>query len=167
MYHYEDKAAFRCSVAPECSRASIQIGWNRFPARVTEVARDGFTVVIPSKASRKISQGAKLRLNYGDELWVVSLKSRNLSSDGRIELKVRREKDLTPHDYRGSQGLTGVHNSISLRAADPALSIGALAGIILILLVCPGYGDELGTSSFLTELIGETLQSIWSAITGT
>ncbi len=166
MYHHDDKPAFRCAVANECSRAFIRVGWSRFQATVTEVSRDGFTLRLPSKASRGVSQGNKLRLYYSQEVWLVSVESKSLDSDGKIALKVRREEDLTRVVFQGDSGFGSLLNGVSLRSADPGLSLGVILGVTLVVLISPGLGDELGTSSYLSELFQSSLTTVWEAVTG-
>lgn len=166
MGSHHDNCAFRCVIEPEMGTATVQIGWRHYAARVAEVARDGFTVVVPVRVAKRLSQGSKFTLDYHDETWLVGVESRNQDPNGLIKLRVRREEDLTQLTHEGEWGWLDFLGGVSLRNADPLLSIGTVCGIITILLVSPGVGDELGTSSYLAELFHSMTSRVWEALSG-
>lgn len=160
----EQSAAFRCSVSPELSRARVKIGWSSYNACVTEVSRDGFTLSLPDKVAKRVPQGTEFQLDYRGERWILQSEYRNQDSDGNALVSAVCTKDLTKMNYRDGSIRESLFGGVKISPTDPVLPIGVVAGIILILLISPGWGDQLGTSSYLTDMIRQIIDGFKEAV---
>ena len=161
MYSGEDRTtAFRCNVAPEYSEAKVVIGWKTCDVRVCEVARDSFTLIVPKSLLKKTRQGSKFELRYRDEAWIVQCTSQEIAPEGFYQIHAQRLQDLTKMEYRSSFFWWLGSNQVEVRHRDPILPVGIIAAFLLIVLIMPGLGDDLGTSSFLSDFFGSAARTV-------
>lgn len=142
---------FRCRVEPVRSNATVKIGRRRVPATVQETSIDGFTILIAPQHSAKLKVGKTWTLEHEEAqievhpLWFFN------TPDGRLQLGLRRLRDLTkPQDDRNSL-LIRFGGS---RFRDPSCSAAVYGGVVLALiclLALPGWGDHMGTSDRIQD----------------
>lgn len=167
MFSIEDRAsAFRCSVSPENSHAKVRIGRRNWDVRVCELSRECFTLIIPKAMVRYAPQGAKIQVFYRDEIWLVQAASHELTADEHQLLQVNRLQDLTKMEYRSNPWWWLGSGNVEVRSKDPMLPVGVIAGVLLVLMIMPGFGDDLGTTSFVTDAIANAVETIGDVFGG-
>jgi hypothetical protein len=91
-----DNGFFRCPVQEEDSAASIIIRGKKIPAKLQDKSIDGFSVLIEPKHVRKLRVGPQWILKSGGEVTEVWAQWMFNAPDGRVQLGLRRLRDLTP-----------------------------------------------------------------------
>lgn len=143
---HQEASFYRCPVQAEQSRAVIRVGRRKAIAMVQETSIDGFTVLVAPEYAGVLKVGRSWLLQYqGAKIEVYPQWFFN-SPDGRVQMGLRRLRDLTPPEP--------IRKSLLLRYAgrryeDPSYSAAVFGGFVLVLfsmMALPGLGDSLGTS---------------------
>ena len=142
----QDPSFFRCPVQEDQSKAVIRVGRRKAIASVQETSIDGFTVLVPPKYAGVLKVGRTWRLEYQGAKIEVHPQWFFNSPDGRVQMGLRRLRDLTPPEP--------IRRSLLLRCAgrrydDPSYTAAIFGGFVLALfslMALPGLGDSLGTS---------------------
>jgi hypothetical protein len=142
----QETGFFRCPVQSDQSQAVIRVGWRKAIASVQETSIDGFTVVVPANYASSLKVGRPWLLEYQGAKIEVHPQWFFNSPDGRVQMGLRRMRDLTPPPP--------IRKSLLLRYAgrryeDPSYSAAIFGGFVLALfslMALPGLGDSLGTS---------------------
>lgn len=160
-----DQGFFRCPVQAENSAATIVIRGKKIPVKLQDTSIDGFSVVIDSRHVRKLRVGSQWILKSGDEVTEVWAEWMFNAPDGRVQLGLRRLKDLTPQPK--DSWFPSVF-SYRKHTSNPEV---LLAGSVLtgfLALSLPGVGDKLGTAGRIQEglkliydVIGDSVRQIW------
>ena len=160
-----DQAFFRCPVQDEDSAATILIRGRKIPVTLQDRSIDGFSVLIDPRYVRKLRVGPRWILKSGGEITEVWAQWMFNAPDGRVQLGLRRLRDLTPQP---KASWFPTINSYQKHTQNPEL---LLAGIVLasfLTLSLPGIGDHLGTSGkiqaglrVICEVIGESIREVW------
>lgn len=141
-----DAGFFRCPVQEDQSKAVVRVGRRKAIATVQETSIDGFTVLVPPKYSGALKVGRPWVLEYQGARIEVHPQWFFNSPDGRVQMGLRRLRDLTPP--------APIRRSLLLRYAghrydDPSYSAAIFGGFVLALfslMALPGLGDSLGTA---------------------
>lgn len=143
----QEAGFFRCPVQVDQSKAVIRVGRRKALASVQETSIDGFTVLVPANYAHVLKVGRAWVLEYQGAKIEVHPEWFFNSPDGRVQMGLRRMRDLTPPEP--------IRKSLLLRYAgrryeDPSYSAAVFGGFVLALfslMALPGLGDRLGTSS--------------------
>lgn len=143
----QDTGFFRCPVQADQSKAVIRVGRRKAIATVQETSIDGFTVLVPPKYSGVLKVGRVWLLDYQGARIEVHPQWFFSSPDGRVQMGLRRMRDLTPPEP--------IRRSLLLRYAgrryeDPSYSAAVFGGFVLALfslMALPGLGESLGTAN--------------------
>ena len=144
---------FRCPVQDAQSKAGIRVGRRKATVTVQETSIDGFTVLVPPSASGKLKVGRPWLLIYQGARIEVHPQWFFNSPDGRVQMGLRRLRDLTPPEP--------IRRSLLARCAgkryeDPSYAAAVYGGFVLMLfslLALPGLGDTLGTSQRIQNAV--------------
>lgn len=160
-----DRGFFRCPVQDENSAATILIRGKKIPVKLQEKSIDGFSILVEPRYVRKLRVGSQWVLKSGGEVTEVWAEWMFNAPDGRVQLGLRRLKDLTPQPKE--PWFPRVF-SYRRHTSNPEL---LLAGSVLtgfLALSLPGLGDQLGTAGkiqeglkILCDVIGDGVRQIW------
>lgn len=142
---------FRCPVQSEVSQGLIKIGRRTLPATIQEASIEGFTALVEPKFSNRLSVGTPWILEYNGAKFEIQAQWFFHSPDGRIQIGMRRLRDLTAPEQVGSWwsffgGKRGVE--------DAGHSTVVFAGFVLVVFVTlslPGLGEKLGTAERIND----------------
>ncbi len=160
-----DRGFFRCPVADEDSAAIIQIRRNKIPVKMQDKSIDGFSVLVEPRHVRKLQVGPQWVLTSGGEVTEVWAQWMFNAPDGRVQLGLRRLRDLTPLP-KGSW--VPAFTSYRKHTGNPELLMAAMVLIGFLVLSLPGIGDSLGTAGkiqsglqTLCDVIREESSRFW------
>lgn len=159
---------FRCPVPSDQSRGTIRIGRRKIEASIQDASIEGFTVLIEPKHAKRLAVGVPWKLEYDGALLEIQAQWFFHAPDGRVQVGLRRIRDLTEPERIGTWWPT-TDNSRS--AEDAGSSTLAFAGFVLVLFVAlalPGLGDRLGTApkiggafDWVVDGFRERVNAIW------
>lgn len=162
---------FRCPVQSECAEATLHVAPAKIPASLQEQSIDGFTVMIDASKAPKLRFGKSWLLTTKDDHVEVHPEWIFHSTDGDVQLGLRRMKDLNRIEERPS-----VWNPFARRAenrgrrqgtANEIAFVGVLVFIFAVLSL-PGLGDAIGTAPHIQktagqigQIAGKVVRSLW------
>ena len=158
--------AARFAVSEDCSGAMVRFGWRSTAIQVLEISRDGFTLAANASLGNYLKKGRSVQLDYRGESSLVTLESLTGPDTHEDRIHVVRLCDVTKTKVPSSSGLSFLRGNSKVQPQDPTLPIGVVFGILLILLITPGWGDDLGTSVYLTDFIQALVSSIREIVSG-
>ena len=155
----QDASFFRCPVQDDQSKAVIRVGRRKAIASVQETSIDGFTVLVPPKYAGVLKVGRPWRLDYQGARIEVHPQWFFNSPDGRVQMGLRRMRDLTPPPP--------IRRFLLMRYAgrcdDPSYTAAIFGGFVLALfslMALPGLGDSLGTSHRIQSAVRWVLNGL-------
>ena len=142
----QDSEHFHCLVAEEKRDAVLRGGRRRSKVQVHDTSIDGFTVTVSAKEARKLKVGEPWVLEYdGSRLEVLGQWFFN-APDGRVQLGLRRLRDLTPVPEIRQPFLSRFFaGKMSASATSPA-GFGGFVIVLFLAMALPGLGEQLGTA---------------------
>lgn len=154
------RAAFRCSVAPENSSATLIAKGKKFQVRVLDTSREGFTIQVSERLVSKLANGQVLRLLFNGENWEVRKQS-HYNDDGSVNVGLQRIRELTkikiPSNwFRFFQKSPGT--------GDPTLAVYLMIAFLIACIALPGLGDNLGTAPRIrdgVQAVVKALKDLW------
>ncbi|MGV3486198.1 MAG: hypothetical protein ACO1RT_17400 [Planctomycetaceae bacterium] len=156
---------FRCPVQDEDSEATIHIRGKRIPAKLQDKSIDGFTVLIDPRHVRKLRVGPQWMLKSGGEVTEVWAQWMFNAPDGRVQLGLRRLRDLTPAPK--DAWFPSIF-SYRKHTTNPELLLAGTVLTAFLTLSLPGVGDQLGTAGriqaglqVLCKVIRDGVSHIW------
>lgn len=159
-----DSEFFRCPITAENSSAWLRIRRRRVNVQLQEASIDGFTILVCAVDATRLRIGEPWMLMHDGATLEVQAQWFFQAADGRVQIGLRRLRDLTPPPVIGgwmprvfSRPQTPDYSSSSL-----VLTCGVLAMVLSLAL--PGVGDKLGTSSRIQSAINGLYGGIRSAI---
>ncbi len=152
MNETQDRAkAYSFGLQASQASACLRIGWHKLKVSVTEYSWSGYTVVVQKRAARKLREGREWTLEYqGSDYRVNCLGSRPLS-DGKVEVHLQLDQSATTPSSTSKKKPWTAATSVRLNHRDPLLGLASGIGLVVMLLILPGWGDEWGTSACLTN----------------
>ncbi len=149
----QEAGFFRCPVQADQSKAVIRVGRRKAVATIQETSIDGFTVLVPPQYGGVLKVGRPWLLEYQGARIEVHPQWFFNSPDGRVQMGLRRMRDLTPPEP--------IRRSLLLRYAgrryeDPSYSAAVFGGFVLTLfslMALPGLGDSLGTANRIQSAV--------------
>ncbi len=160
-----DRGFFRCPVMAEDAEATILIGRMRIPVKLQDRSIEGFAVLVEPSHVRKLRVGPQWILESDGEVSEVLAQWMFNGPDGRVQLGLRRLRDLTPQS-NGSWFPTIF--SYRKHTTNPDLLMAAIVLIIFLAISLPGIGDKLGTSGTIQtglqtfcQVVGDGFGEIW------
>jgi hypothetical protein len=161
----QDGGFFRCPVQPEDSEATICIRRRKIPAKMQDRSIDGFSVLVEAKHVGKLRVGSQWVLKSGGEVTEVLAQWMFHSPDGRVQLGLRRLRDLTPQP---KESWVPALFSYRKQSTNPGVLLAGLTMAIFLAFSLPGIGDRLGTSGriqsglkALCDVVGDGVGDVW------
>lgn len=151
--------AYRCTVVPEQSAASLRLGWKNYPTRVIDTSRDAFTLQVDAQVFRKVKEGTRGVLEYHGEVWEVECAAVFRLMDDQYHISMLRRKDLTHVQVPKSSLWSIVPRPTN--ETDPVLPMALLVSFLFACVALPGMGDSLGTA----PKIRKAIQDVWQRAT--
>jgi len=130
---------------------SLRFGWCNFQALVTEYSWSGYTIVVSPSIARKLRKGRQGTLEFQGSSYKVScLDSKSLdkkSVEVHLLLNASESTPLVPKKKKRCAASA----SLNLNQRDPVLGTATCLGLLMLLLILPGWGEGWGTSAYLSE----------------
>ncbi len=134
--------------------AKLRIGRRELLVQVRDVSWADITVALPASVARKFGNGRSVTLTHQGETLKSKICARHVGTDGETLLVLRQV-----HGELASSKMTKTHQhpdrirpvSEQRVNSDPLLTIVLMVGGLVAIMIMPGWGDELGTSSTLTD----------------
>lgn len=165
--HNQIRAAAKIAVLPECSGAKVVLGWRSVQVQVLELSRDAFTLRVSHRVAKQMRGGKHFRLDYRGESSLIACQTVLEENEAGVTLEVIRLQDVTRQSVESASILSGgLLGNRKVTPTDPTLPVGVVLGIVLILLITPGWGDDLGTSQYLSDVFSMVAQSIKEIVAG-
>jgi hypothetical protein len=155
-----NRAAFRCTVLPEQSAASLRVGMSRRRVRVTDTSRDAFTLDVDYATFRRLKEGCRATLEFQGETWEVECTATFQLIDEQYHVSMARIRDRTR--VRGPKTTFWSLLPTTNAASSPALPLALLLSFFFACVALPGMGDSLGTAPKIRKVV----QDIWHRATG-
>jgi hypothetical protein len=158
----ESSHAYHCAVPPEQSAGKLLFSFTEIRIVMLSVSADEFSFLVDKRKASKLLKGNQYWLRYRGEDWDVELLDRE-SFDDRCDVAiVKRLRDKTKLRFRG----TGVSHLLATSAgnADPLIVFTIAFGLAVVLLTLPGWGEELGTSRPIADMMEKLYQHIENII---
>ena len=152
----ERKNAYRCSVAPENSAATLAIGSKQVEVNVLDTSRDGFTIKVDKKTLKRLNDGRNYHLEYNGEKWEVQ-KSSHYSDGDAMCVGMTRIRELTR--IRVPSPWVNLFRRTP-READPTLVVYLMIAFLFASIVLPGLGDNLGTAPKIRDGIHRVVKVV-------
>lgn len=147
---------FRCPVPSEQAPATLRFAKTRIEVELYEAAVDGFSVVISAKFASSLRLGPRWILENAVERSEVLPQWIYCAPDGRLQIGLRRLRDLTREPKPSLLPRIGGRK----REIDYSLVFAALVIVILVVLALPGIGDALGTAPWIERAIRTMLRGV-------
>lgn len=138
----DDRSAYRCTVAPENSRAQLVVGRKKYDVSIQETSRDGFGVRMSNTLASKLSDMKVYELLYAGEDWLVT-KEGHYTDDDVTVVGFKRQKEVTKIKSPVSWF---PFLSSSRSQSDPAFLLYLMIAFLVACVALPGMGDSLGTA---------------------
>ena len=157
-----DRAAFRCTVAPEDAAAKLKIGRKTHDVAVLDTSRDGFSVQIPSRLAGKIKSGQTVELLFAGEHWQIRQESKFQETDDFARVGFSRVQELTKIEPPTSWFYTFVPKFNA--HSDPSFLMYLMVAFLLACVALPGVGDSLGTAPKVRGLVKSVIDTVVDTI---
>ena len=144
----DDKSAdfFRCPIQDGSREAFLRASRRRCKVQVHETSIDGFTVLVSAKEARKLKVGETWVLEYDDTRFEVLGQWFFNSPDGRVQLGLRRLRDLTPIPTIRQSFFSRFGSGKTAASATSASGFGGFIIVLFLAMALPGLGEQLGTA---------------------
>jgi hypothetical protein len=149
---------FRCPVPEEQAEATLVVGRKRLKGTLLERSIDGFTLLLPATEAKYLSLGSPLVLQCDAECSEVHLQWFFHAPGNRMQLGLRRLRDLTPSLTNPAATGGRVKRGGGIPFV-PDLAMCMWIAIALCVVSLPGVGDKLGTA----PVIRDAMKSVWNA----
>ncbi len=143
--------AYSFDIEPEQAPCRMRIGRKKLLVQVTQYSWSGYTIGVPKSQWRLFALGKRGTLEFQGNTHKVIFLNRVLQDDGSIFVELERMDDVLKSSISGRKKRNVAGASIRLNQGDSVLSIASCFGLVLILLILPGWGEGWGTSSYLTD----------------
>ncbi len=159
----ESQASFRCPVQPDCATAVIRSGRRRIPAALLDCSLEGYTLVIEPENALRLQVGKQWILEAQGSQTLVVAKWLYRDDDGRLQLALRRIKDLgKPEDQYPSAWFAWTRRrQPHIHPGGNELAFAGIAFLLFLLLALPGFGDRLGTSRPIQTAVRSVFSFFW------
>ncbi len=129
----------------------LRFGWHKFQAFVTEYSWSGYTVVVSPSIARKLRKGRHGTLEFqGSNYKVSCLDSKSLDKK-TVEVHLLLDASESAPVQSTKKKRCAAASTLNLNQRDPVLGIATWVGLILVLLILPGWGEGWGTSDYLSD----------------
>ena len=152
----DNRNAFRCAIAPENSAGTLIVRGKKFPVRVLDTSRSGFTIQVSDKIVSKLKSGKVYRLLFNGEDWEVAKES-HYAADGSINVGLQRLREVTKIKIPSSW-FTFFKKSPT--DSDPTLVVYLMIAFLIACIALPGLGDNLGTAPRLRDGIQMVVNAV-------
>lgn len=152
----DSRTAFRCTVAPENSAATLVVRGKKNPVRVLDTSREGFTIQVTEKIVSKLKRGKVYRLLFNGEDWQVAKES-HYTADGKVNVGLQRLQEVTKIKVPNTW-FTFFKKSPT--ESDPTLVVYLMIAFLIACIAMPGLGDNLGTAPRLRDGIQMVFRAI-------
>lgn len=153
----EERAAYRCAVAPEHSSAKLLIGRKTFQVTVLETSRNGFGVRVDNALAKKLREGKSYELSFSKEKWKVTKESHYSDGDWTV-VGFHREKELTKVKVPTGGWFPFLRSNQT--QTDPSFLMYLMLAFLFVCIAMPGMGDSLGTAPRIQAGFKMFLQTI-------
>ena len=143
--------AYSFDMEPEQAPCRMRIGHKKLLVQVTQYSWSGYTIAVPKSQSKLFALGKRGTIEFQGNTHKVSFLNRTLLEDKTVVVELERIDDATKASISARKKRTVAGASIRLNQGDSVLSIASCFGLVLILLILPGWGDGWGTSSYISE----------------
>jgi len=150
---------YRFPVAPSESAGRMTCGrWKATSVIVSEVAIDGFSVVVSAEWEDRLIARELLVLEYQGASFEVKPEQVTHLDDGRLRVRLAMERDVTkPTLIRRSRRLSKRFlNQFESIMALPLFATLLIASVMLLAL--PGFGEAIGTAGLFESILDWALQ---------
>jgi len=153
--------AFHCVVPIELSRAKLIFWGYEIPIEILSISRDEFSFIVSCSSADKIQTGKKYRLQHRGDEWEVECLGHEALDDVRHVVVVKRLKDRTRYENVGNWWSQIFK---SHQKADPIIVFALAVGFIVSYLLLPGWGEDLGTTRPITDMVQHCIDVIQFAL---
>jgi len=143
--------AYSFDLQADQAASCLRIGRKRLKVQVTQFSWSGYTISAPRSAARMLGLGRQGILEFQGDSYRVCCMGRDLQEDGSLSLQLQRIDDATKSSVATRKKRNKAGGSHRLSQGDSVLSLASCLGLVLILLILPGWGDGWGTSTYLSE----------------
>lgn len=162
--HDHAKAFFRCPVQAEMAQATLIVGRWKVPATLQETSIEGFTVTVSPLHSQRLKLGRAWVLKSQNEYCEVHGEWFYNAPDGRVQIGLRRIRDLLrPAEGSGWLSL-GQRSRKSSSGKGSEVGFAGAVVFLFVVLCLPGVGDQLGTAPRLQAALQVVLHSVDSLV---
>ncbi len=158
----EERAAFRCAIAPEDSAARIKISGRWYDCAVVNASRDGFGVRLPSRLAKTLRISKRIELKFRSERWEVLRASEYFDTDDLMIVGLLRVRELTRVRVKNSIGLTLVPKFSA--DTDPSFLLALVVAFLVTCVCLPGIGSHLGTAPKVRDGVNSVVQKVIETI---
>lgn len=151
MNETQDRAqAYSFDLQADQSHGSLRIGNVQSPVTVKQFSWSGYTIEVPPSISSKRWLGKRGSLSFQGNQYAVNCKSHEVQTDGKFLLQLERiDNDAAKSRKRKKK--SALSGSIALTPKNPVLGIAGWLCLVALFLILPGWGENWGTSKYLSD----------------
>lgn len=150
------------------SAGELHVGWRSYPINVVDISWQTITIAVTKKIAARIRHHSKATVwNQGNQWLVIVEGHPQQHENGLVTLSLNladREDPRLKQIQRSTRGAS-VQIGTQRMGTDPVVVAVMIIGILIALLVTPGWGEQWGTSVPLTKAITELFSSFFSLFT--
>ncbi len=146
-----NESFYRCKISADCSAGSLIIGRRKVNVIIQETSIDGFTIVVPARAAKRLKVGTPWILDYDGTKTETHAQWFYHSPDGETQIGLRRLRDVTPEPQIGAWYSPLLPTRSRASMTDSSVAYAGFALVLFIVMAMPGVGDHLGTASHIED----------------
>ena len=151
--------AYSFDLEPEQVPCRMRIGRKKLLVQVTQYSWSGYSIAVPKSQWKLFALGKRGTLEFQGNTHKVRFLNRVLQDDGAVIVELERIDDALKSSISARKKRNVAGAGIRLNQGDSVLSIASCFGLVLILLILPGWGEGWGTSSYLTDGIKSVMMN--------
>jgi hypothetical protein len=129
----------------------IKLGRRNYPVKMSSCSRLGCNLRVSPVLAKKLKIGQQAILTYQQTQQVIVCKSwENIDAD-TVEMEFRWDEEAFQENVSYRPPAAAPPHTVALRTKDPYFGLAIGIFIAILLLVLPGWGEDLGTSESIAK----------------
>ncbi len=129
----------------------IKLGRRNYPVKMSSCSRLGCNFRVSKDVAKKLRIGQLAILTFQQSQQAVVCKSWENTDEDTVEMEVRWDDGAFQGDLSYRRPTVNATKPHALRAGDPYFGLAIAIFLAILLLVLPGWGEELGTSESIAK----------------
>jgi hypothetical protein len=129
----------------------IKLGRRNYPVKMSSCSRLGCNFRASKDVAKKLKIGQQAILTFQQSQQAVVCKSWENMDEDTVEMEVRWGDGAFQEDFSYRRPTVTAPKPHALRVGDPYFGLAIAIFLAILLLVLPGWGEDLGTSESIAK----------------